>query len=582
MISTLRRMVKRVSDSIVNYFRSSQDRLAEIENRVRGLKDSLAPSLGGKILDYTTIVFSGTIGGVASGLGLTALGVANAFYVVPAVLIAGAVSGLGGKKFRDSSKRSHNNKIVQQIKAQRLAHIYSQLELFSDTRQGTQIEFNLNPEAFNIPEIEFLEITPAIFSNMLGIFNKKKNANEKPILVSINLSNTKLSDTQLQDLLAAGLGVFGTQSLNLGNNSLTFEGIRALEKAIVDRKFAFQSLKVLDLQGNKLTGDCLERIANIVNHLEIEELNLSNNNFDQGNLIYGAQQSRYSSNMEKFILDLPTTMPSLKRLHLSQCGLGVEPNAANNTRLGGGRQVKALKEMLTRVSLLSYLDLSNNSGIRFKHLEETILSKGLSVNHSVKQIVVDLIKQLNISERFSLKSNALSSINCIGSETESRAILLLNYRLNNEFPANVLEYMPNKSDDRFLEIIEYIEHYRANILGIDKSLKIKISEKELIKQMKRQLGPFYKEILNNQHHELVEPELILNIRKEPEKNSQLTPDMELPATVGADTSHSTPTPQVQIHRPIVPNFRSMRETSRNLDSSANQPANRAKPGVLKA
>lgn len=569
--------VKNTANSIKNYFFPTVDPLTGIENDTRKLKDGLKPTLRERVIDAVFIVDCGSIGGAVTGIGTAYFATAAAMIVVPAVIVGCLIAGYGAKKFSDSSNRKFRSQTLESIKGQRVKHFRMQLNHFERITLGREKGLILNAQMFDVPDLEPQELTQELLKEMLSKFNKAKNKAQKPILSLIDLSNAKLTDLQLQDLLAAGIGVFGTQRLILTANELTLEGIRALEKAIVNKKSAFQNLKTLDLQGNKLVGASLECITNIVNYLEIEELNLSRNPLDQGNSMHGTNAA-YSSYIEKFISDIPTRMPSLKRLHLSNSGIGAEPNAEGTRRLGGG-QIRAFRDMLKRPSLLHYLDLSENSSIRFKQLENTILGKGLSVNHSIKQINVDYTEQLNISERSIPRGQALKSINCVGSEHESRVLLLLNYRMNHTFPKNVLEHMPNKSDDQFVEIIEAIEEQRLEVLGLTKELKIKITEIEYIKHMKGQLNQFYNEILNNQHRTLVEPTLLENITKKSEKKKKRATSQKETQSASNDESAPRSVTPGPATRPVVPSFQSMRTTRQQVSSAVSQDHNATKIGA---
>lgn len=524
--------------------------LQVIQNRIDYLVENLNSDNGYGRMERRAIQGGVIVGGglgLGVGLGLKGLAI---FASAPAAMILGPIGliGLAGagavgcaykaKKSLDNRKVLNHASTLSEIRGEYSKYLNAQIEQILIAPAGNEIQFIFNPTLCSLSEIQPQTMSKEIFKSILTAFNKRKYNTQKPTITTIDFSNANLNDDQLRDLLTAGLGVFGTRTLVLDNNALTLAGIQMLERAIIEKRTSFQNLRSISLQRNNLSGSCLQSIINIVEHLELEELNLSNNPLNTENIIAQGVDSIQTCNLEQFFNEYSTRMPSLKRLSLLKVGLGAGVEPKDLAKISE-RHVTALTRTLKEANLMERLDITKNKRLRFAQIEDEVIPKGLNNNISITEFLTDYNDPLGIAEKFRLRNQAVNSIITQETPSQSRLLSLLNYKIQHgRFPGDLETLLSRKLQIRIDEIIESVQESRNRVLDVNKNQKIRMTEKEFIKQRKGTLDEFYNDILNNKNRSLVEPTLISSITKTPLLNPTAAKTLKVDPAITLKTENT--------------------------------------------
>lgn len=207
----------------------------------------------------------------------------------------------------------------------------------------------------------------------------QRDRRPKITLKTIDLNCGQLTSMLFENLLRIGVGDFKTEILRL-RQALTdpHAFLQRLRDAIVkERKFPY--LKQLDLSGNGLTRGlkpmeakaCLEAIRDIVAHVKLEVLDLSDND------ALGTQP------LQGFLGTLPVQMASLKKLVLRNVGLQPDRQKIGSIE---EEQIATLLALLKQIGLLADLDLRDNPGLGSWYKR---IVRGLPGNFSLQRMLVD-------------------------------------------------------------------------------------------------------------------------------------------------------------------------------------------------
>jgi hypothetical protein len=263
---------------------------------------------------------------------------------------------------------------------------------------------------------------------LIGELKDKSDADF--ILNQVELSDVQLKDNDFKNLLSGGLGRFKSQKLILRNNQLTNGAIHYLGQCI--RKYkAFQTLKSLDLSGNKLTSECLSVIYEIASLLELEELDLSDNEFGNQALTQQGEENH----LDKFLYQHLNTLPFLRKLSLRNIGLSYENKSA-------------LKIFLTGLNAIESLDLRKNAALEYSFFQDYFVKgKGwLCHNLSLKELKTDHDAEL-LTDNI-LAKNDERFVQAGHKKEQSRLMFLLRSLVNK------LELPSIKSTLRHFKILE--------------------------------------------------------------------------------------------------------------------------------
>lgn len=261
---------------------------------------------------------------------------------------------------------------------------YLKIDLIGEQKGKESIDFVFN-QTYPLNESDQENVKPRMLSDDMckaTIRALKEKTEADFVLNKVDISDAQLKDNVLKNLLSGELGQFKTQHLILRNNQLTDRGIRYLGRYIRKHK-AFQTLKSLDLSGNKLTSECLPVIYEIASMLKLEELDLSHNSF--GYLNRG--QKDEANLLDDFLHRQLNCLPFLKRLSLRNIGLS-------------NKNKEALKRFCTGLNSIESLDLSQNAELEYAFFKDHLLkeNEGLSRSLSLRELKTDYDNELTVNK----------------------------------------------------------------------------------------------------------------------------------------------------------------------------------------
>ncbi len=548
--------------------RTPQQRIIALENEIKSLEDSIDPNKG-FIRKHAAIATANTIGGAAIGSALgeivtvvasktaittvvpafvvTGLGVASTIALSGGFALAGAIGwGLGRTWWTsDSRQASNRKKAIKRINFASKELLDAKLDLLRRASPGTVIDFEFNrettveqtPEAqdeeensrrstvsqgrvntrqstraaqqaqqVNDQRIEYVKLDDNYFNDFLTILRNLRGTQTRVKIRKIDISNAELTPDQLRDLMAAGLGDFETEELCLRNDNHKEEILLVLKKGIVENKNAFQKVKKLNLSGNYLDGNCLVHIREIVDHLHLDELDLSENPIlgSQYKLVKHEQvlESETALPLIDFLdNDDARKMPSLKKLNL--VGTGVHSVHAHN-----------VASLIANSPMLEALELNSNGHLRLSELIDEIKEKGTNKALSLKKINTDFKAYLDLNAEVEGRNQAFVQFERLKPASMSRIIYLINSKLHNRaIPESVKSLLETTrfNDFEMQKIIESIQDERTAHLGVPEKAIIDISERELISYFLLELPDLYHDLKNKLNEHFVSPQLILAI-----------------------------------------------------------------------
>lgn len=361
--------------------------------------------------------------------------------------------------------------------------------------QAKKVELKLTENEQAILPLNMANYIKEINKTFLHIFNK--TFNKRPTIETINISNAELTDNQLGEMLAFGIGCCGTKKLILSKNRLDLKSVQHLKKHIVKKKHAFHSLKILDLSDNNLPEESLEDLKDIVRYLGIEELNISGNPFnrDISNFNY------ISPALKKFLEFQPASMPTLKVLKLA----GI--NLTNNFS-------KTLNIMISKPSILASLDITNNPNLGSEKLQK-LFEKGYKINQSLQELLVDQREGLYVDDIIKKKENKYQEMRAFpeqfGDVDAPGIVYLLNrFFRKKHLNLDVKEFLDEPLLPLLEQLSEMIMKVRMQILQIPKDYSIPVTEKEFVRLMNNDLNLFYIDIVKEEDATVLDPRLFVN------------------------------------------------------------------------
>ncbi len=504
-----------------------EQKIAKLEREIKDIETSIDPTTahtGQKVIEYGKISFVGGIGMLAGYAAATYFTAGGALIVSGITGASGLATSILGYITGDTDLTKRRKSGIKKINSMSGDLLNAKFDLLTNAVPGSVIDFVFNREPtikfeaqepsdiekpsnkkgtknkVNDKTIEPVSFNPKFKSKLLSSLRKQDGEKRKIKIRKIDISNAELNSRDLKDMLTAGLGNFNTEQLSLRSNLHTEQAIKILKEHIVD-KGAFQSLKTLDLSGNKLEGACLEDLAQIVNHLRLKKLILSDNTtlggkLEHNNLVVGSEKP-----MQDFLKDTKPRMTSLKKVGLRNTGL---------------QEVQAdqLSKFLKKSIQLEKLDLSENEELSYAVFVEYINKKGIAENISLQEIVTDHDEYLEADNILEARDVAFKQCEENKSKGTTWALHLINYVLaNHKLPRTVSSYLSNKyfNEDKIKKIVGAITKAREDHLGIKKGGKTQISERELFSYYNKDLPELYKQVREKKIKQGIDDALIKEI-----------------------------------------------------------------------
>jgi hypothetical protein len=313
----------------------------------------------------------------------------------------------------------------------------------------------------------------------------------------IIITNAEMSDEQLMYLINEGIGCCGTKVLDLSKNRLTVVSIEKLRNHILKNKSSFLELKSLNLSSNNLSALALPAIQAIVEHLNIEILDLSGNEFEDVN-----NNKKTKNDLKIFLENSPITMPSLKVLKITDIGLTNDFS-------------KSLKKMLKEPSILRHLDITHNPHFELRKLK-SLLYKGFLPNQSVRELLVDHRQDLNMEPLILSKDKLYAEITSLSDQTcpseAPRFLILLNrYCKKISENLNIDNAFSSELKNKLESIADDVLDIRVKIFKLTKDYSIPITEKEFVMYRSNKLENFYSHAISSNVREGLDAKLFINI-----------------------------------------------------------------------
>lgn len=307
----------------------------------------------------------------------------------------------------------------------------------------------------------------------------------------IDLNCGQLTPELFERLLDAGIGGFQTETLVLREAlSEPHVILKRLRDAIVNEgKFA--RLKRLDLNINNLTRDlnpaeaqaCLQAIQDIVAHVKLEVLDLSDND------TLGTQPC------QAFFKALPQQLASLKKLLLRNVGLRSDPQKIGDFEEA---QIATLIEVLKKTGLLEHLDLRDNPGL--SNCYPSIV-EGLKKNFFLQEVLVDPKNKTTVTgirEILTQHQEWFDSLGILTDKQQAPLLKLLNTYLVGGDPKDLSEHLEGTyfSKENCLETVKHIISERSALTSAAQRERMPLSEAEWIAYIQgdEQLQCFYREV----------------------------------------------------------------------------------------
>lgn len=289
-----------------------------------------------------------------------------------------------------------------------------QIEQIAEGKEG-EIDLLLNPFLEEEGKAEPFFAIQDIKEKLIEALKQQKPQKNKIKLKSIRFNHCGCTPPLLKELIHEGIGLFHTETLDLSYNELGEHMILFLRDVIVYEGSAFQNLKHLYLSGNKLgqlSGSkmqfpCLFAIQQIVQHVQLERIALSDNPLLGGQ--FSEEQDFHTlfsiRPLRNFLHAMLTTMPSLKHVELRNVGLRrtfptflsflqekyqyTEEERKEVTRFVKrslkANQVTALAGVLERSLFLEVLDIRENTFL--EKADFLVLLDRLKKNLSLKKLL---------------------------------------------------------------------------------------------------------------------------------------------------------------------------------------------------
>lgn len=452
-------------------------------------------------------------------------------------------SGLGYRftKGKEDAQQALNTEILE--------HISRLIANLTSVEKGTKIDFIFNLESSLYPKYKKIPISQIGLKasgenknkilplNMAKYYIKigktfrelfDKEPNNRPFVEQIIINNAEMTDEQFEHLLEYDLGCCGTRKLDLSKNRLTTLSIQNLRDVVVKNK-SFQNVKSLNLSHNNLSHHSLGQLIGIIEHLGIEELDLS------GNDLNGTTENANSINPDlmNFLSNLSGRMSSLKVLKIADIGL-----TDNFT--------DKLKDVLKSPTILKHLDIREHPHLRLVKLQN-LIDEGLELNQSIREFLVDNQADLDLEPTFKKKDELYEKMSTLENQNcpkeAPRIVFLLNrfiqkrdeksknkrnFKTKNEGGLSddmrtqlnrMMELgLSNEVRDNLGGITRGISDIRIKTFKIKKDFSIPITEKEFVMYMSNKLENYYLHAISKRDWVDLDSRLYKNIK--PSDSSQ--------------------------------------------------------------
>lgn len=471
--------------------------IAEISrstNRKTGMS-AVFGAAGGGIGGYLLSTLTVTVAAVAAPVTAAATGA-----VVGAVALGTAYRMLAG-----SPKSNHHN-TVKKINAISKNLVDSKIKGLAETKAGEKIDFVLNrlskveEEATDTTDkktVGLVTLDKPMVRKLLSSLKSISKLNPRVKIKKIDISSAGLTKRDMTNLLSAGLGSHDTEHLILSGDKHSEAMIKLLKIYIVDRKTAFQSLKILDLSSNAITESSLNDIRDIVNYLRLRELNISDNPD-----IAEKALEQVKGRISLILTDERNRLVSLRKINLANTGL-VEDQAED------------VAKFIEQAVFLEELNIDRNDGLNLDAVEAQVKEKGAVKSVSLQDLITEFDEHIDIDEVFSERDDVLGKISASKKADEPWAVFLLNYKLTHKsFPVEVAKYLEGTVFNKINidELITKIQRKRTEHLGVQEKSTILITESELTACFDEKLPEFYQKV-RDKNERSVDPKLIAQINE---------------------------------------------------------------------
>ena len=540
-------------------------KIARLEGEIKETEssiDPLKPHTVKKVVEYARI---GSMGAIGAFLGFSAATVLTGGGLLAVAGVAGGsglVTGLLGYLTGDTDLLKRRKNGIVKINSMSSELLKNKLNLLESASPGSVIDFVFNREP--TIEIEEQELPQAqqqtktkIAKNTKKVVSDKsiepitldtdlksklmaalRLQDKKPLKIKIrkiDISKAELQPQYLEDLLTAGLGRFDTEHLILQSDNHSEESIKILKTHIVDKKTAFQNLKTLDMSKNKINGACLDDVAEIVKHLKLQNLILSDN------VELGGKQERdhFIEDSEKPLQDFFKSKPRMSNL---------KKVSLNNTGIVESQAVQ-LGAFVKKSIQLQELDVSENHKLSYTAFVESINDNGIAENISLQALTTDHDQYLEADVILEARDTAFKEFKEGKTQQTAWSLHLINYVLTNgKLPIDAKKYLATKqfNEDKIKKIVGIITKAREDYLGVKKGTKAPVSERERYSYYAKDLHELYKLVRDKKIVKGLDEELIKNINVSQVKNKKTSPVAKVnPATPRTKVSPAASSPKVR-------------------------------------
>ena len=493
---------------------SPQSRVVALQSQIQELEEGETTLGISRTTNRRTGIFA-AVGAAGGGIGgymlstlIVAVGAVTAPITAAAIGVAtGATTLAVGYRMLTGNSKRDNQKVVSKINDLSKSLVESKIKVLAEAKAGSTIDLVLN----RLSEVEeestkdsekkpvgLVKLDPPLIKELLSSL-KAISKNKPPVKIKkIDLSSVSLTKRGMTNLLRAGLGGHETEHLILSNDKHSADMINLLRSYIVEKKSAFQNLKVLDLSGNAIDATCINGIRDIVNHLRLKELSLAENPALSEKIL-----DKIKGPLSSILTDQKIPLISLRKINLSNTGLEED-------------QASDIATFIEKAVFLEEINIDRNEGFTLEDVETHVVEKGAVKSVSLNKLISEYDEHLSMEEVFEERDDVLRKIAASKKPNESWPIFLLNYKMAHEsFPVDVVKYLESTvfNKTKMVELIEKIQTKRSEHLGVNRKCTVSITECELIACYEEKLPELYQKVKDKTGALLVDPKLVAQINE---------------------------------------------------------------------
>lgn len=558
---------------------SPQNRVVSLQSQIQELEEGETPLGISRTRNLRTGKWA-ALGALGGGLGgalstfIVAIG-AVAAPITAAAIGAAAGAGTIGVAYRlwTANSKRDNQKVVNKINDLSKSLVESKIKALAETKAGATIDLVLN----RLSEVEeestkdaekkpvgLVKLDPPLIKELLSSL-KAISKNKPPVKIrKIDLSSVSLTKRGMTNLLRAGLGSHETEHLILSNDKHSAEMVNLLRSYIVEKKSAFQHLKVLDLSGNAIDATCINGIRDIVNHLRLKELSLARNPALSEKIL-----DKIKAPLSSILTDQKVPLISLRRVNLSNTGLEED-------------QASDIATFIENAVFLEEINIDGNEGFTLEDVETHVKEKGGAKSVSLNKLISEYDEHLSMEEVFEERDDVLRKIGASKKSNEPWPIFLINYKMAHEsFPVDVAKYLESTvfNKTKINELIEKIQTKRSEHLGVNRKCTVSITESELIACYEGKLPELYQKVKDKTGTSLVDLKLVSQINES--KVKQRTIENSVDKVSASPRKKVSAVESTRVKLPVPPRTKQSAVKIRSKVTSVNSPVPVAKPPVIK-